>query len=101
MLGRGGIFDCLGWLLKFILKPVLRHVKAHVCNTPKLLEYFNKPSIAERKGKFPVSFDAVSLYTNIPVKETFYFLFLFLFFTRKHILNSYCMKEETDMTDYS
>ena len=55
---------------KFILKPVLRHVKAHVRNTPELLEYFNKLSHAERKGKFPVSFDAVSLYTNIPVKET-------------------------------
>ena len=25
--------------------------------------------------------------------------FSFLFFTREHILNSYCMKEETDMTD--
>ena len=44
--------------------PVLRHVKAHVGNTPVLLEHFNKPSIAERKGKIPVSFDVVSLYTN-------------------------------------
>ena len=70
MSGRGGIFDCLRWLLKSIIKPVLRHVKAHVGNTPEPLEHFNKPSIAERKGKIPVSFDFVSLYTNIPVKET-------------------------------
>ena len=67
--GRGGIFDRLGWLLQFILKPIIRHVKAHVCNTPELLEHVNKPSIAERKGKIPVSFDVVSLYTNIPVEE--------------------------------
>ena len=29
------------------------------------------------------------------------FFFFFFFSTREHILNSYCMKEETDMTDYS
>ena len=70
VLSGGGIFDCLGWLFKFILKSVIRHVKAHVGNTPELLEHFNKPSIAERKGKIPVSFDVMSLYTNIPVEET-------------------------------
>ena len=68
--GRGEIFACLEWLLKSIIKPVLRHMKAHVGITPEPLEHFNKPSIAERKGKIPVSFDFVSLYTNIPVKET-------------------------------
>ena len=36
-----------------------------------------------------------------PVSLFFYFLFFIVFFTREHILNSYCMKEETDMTDYS
>ena len=50
--------------------PVLRHVKVHVGSTLELLEHFNKPSIAERKGKIPVSFDVVSVYTNIPVEET-------------------------------
>ena len=69
-LGRGGIFDCPGWPLKFFLKTVLRHVKEHVRNTPELLDHFNKPSIAEQKGKIPVSFDVVSLYSNIPVEET-------------------------------
>ena len=70
VLGRGGIGDCLVWHLKFIPKPVLRHVKAHVGNTPELLEHFNKPSIAERNGKIAVSFEIVSLYINIPVEET-------------------------------
>ena len=45
-------------------------MRAHVRNTPELLEHFNKPSIAELKGKIPVSFNVVSLYSNIPVKET-------------------------------
>ena len=27
--------------------------------------------------------------------------FILFYFTREHILNSYCMKEEADMTDYS
>ena len=67
---RGGIFDCLGGQLKLIFKPILRHVKAHVRNTPELLEHFNKPSIAERKGEIPAAFDVVSLYTDIPVEET-------------------------------
>ena len=70
-LGQGGIFDCLGWPLKFILKPVLRHVKAHVRNTPELLEHFNERSIAERKGEISVSFGVVWLHSNIPVEETF------------------------------
>ena len=51
VLGREGIFDYLGWPLKFILKPLLARVKVHVRNTPGLLDDLNEPSIAERKGK--------------------------------------------------
>ena len=31
----------------------------------------------------------------------FFYFFYFIFLTREHILNSYCMKEETDMREYS
>ena len=37
----GGIFDRLGWFLQQILKPLLKHVAAHINNTNDLLQRFN------------------------------------------------------------
>ena len=61
----GGIHDRLGWLLQLLLKPLLRHVSAHLNNTTDLLQRFTDTDKAQLKGKIPISFDVVSLYTNI------------------------------------
>ena len=61
----GGIHDRLGWLLQLLLKPLLRHVSAHLNNTTDLLHRFTDTDKTQLKGKIPISFDVVSLYTNI------------------------------------
>ena len=60
-----GIHDRLGWLLQLLLKPLLRHVSAHLNNTTDLLLRFTYTDKTQLKGKIPISFDVVSLYTNI------------------------------------
>ena len=37
---------------------------------------------------------------NLVIVSLTIFIFFFFFLSREHILNSYCMKEEKDMTDY-
>ena len=67
--GRNGIFERLSWFLQIILKHLLRQVKSHVGNTEELLNRFhNCPSFA-LEGEIPVSFDVVSLYTNIDTEK--------------------------------
>ena len=61
----GGIHDRLGWLLQLLLKPLLRHDSAHLNNTTDLLQRFTDTDKTQLKGKIPISFDVVSLYTNI------------------------------------
>ena len=65
----GGIFDRLGWFLQQILKPLLTKVSAHVKNTSELIERFNSVSPADLQGMIPISFDVVSLYTNVDITE--------------------------------
>ncbi len=65
----GGIFDRLGWLLQRILKPLLNSVSAHLNSTSDLLQRFNNTDRQQLQGKIPVSFDVISLYTNIDTNE--------------------------------
>ena len=65
----GGIFDRLGWLLQSILKPLLKQVSAHLNSTTDLLQRFNNIDKTALKGMIPISFDVVSLYTNIDTNE--------------------------------
>ena len=67
--GVGGIFERLSWLLNYILQPLLRYVKAHIDSTRSLIDRFQNLDPATLKGKIPVSFDVVSLYTNIDIRE--------------------------------
>ena len=67
--GHNGIFDRLGWLLQNILNPLLSKVSAHVSNTNALIERFKHSPRSLLEGKIPISFDVVSLYTNIGVLE--------------------------------
>ena len=67
--GRNGIFERLSWFLQIILKPLLRQVKAHVGNTEELLNRFHNCPSSTLEGLIPVSFDVVSLYTNIDIEE--------------------------------
>ena len=67
--GRNGIFERLGWFLQFILKPLLKHVQAHISNTAELIKRFTESPRSTLKGMIPVSFDVVSLYTNVDVEE--------------------------------
>ena len=65
----GGTFDRLGWFLQHLLKPLLRHVSAHIDCTSGLLRHFNSMKPEHRAGLIPVSFDVVALYTNINTEE--------------------------------
>ena len=65
----GGIFDRLGWLLQHVLKPILKQIPAHLSNTADLLERFRTTPEDELRSKLPVSFDVISLYTNINAEE--------------------------------
>ena len=65
----GGIFDRLGWLLQHILKPLVKNVAAHIKSTVDLISRFNAIDKDALRGKIPVSFDVVSLYTNINTEE--------------------------------
>ena len=67
--GRNGIFDRLGWFLQFILKPLLKQVRAHINSTAELIEKFEECPRVALRGKIPISFDVISLYTNIDVEE--------------------------------
>ena len=67
--GRGGIFERLGWFLQCILRPLLAHVSAHITNTERLIDRFNTPGREKLKDMIPISFDVVSLYTNINTEE--------------------------------
>ena len=63
------IFDRLGWLLQHVLKPILKQIPAHLSNTADLLERFKTTPADELRSKLPVSFDVISLYTNINGEE--------------------------------
>ena len=65
----GGIFDRIGWLLQFILKPLLRHVTAHLRSTADLVSHLESIDQQRLAGKIPVSFDVISLYTNVDTEE--------------------------------
>lgn len=91
----GGIFDRLGWLLQTIFKPLLKNVSAHIDSTADLLRRFNDIDKDQLKGKIPVSFDVVSLYTNIDVNEA---IDTTLRYAQLHKLNLYGL-ELTDLLD--
>ena len=57
------------WLLQHILKPLLKRVTAHLNNTAELIARFEATDCEDLKGKIPVSFNVVSLYTNINTEE--------------------------------
>ena len=61
----GGIFDRLGWLLQHLLKPLLKHVSAHLNSTTECIQRMEKVDSDQLAGMIPVSFDVVSLYTNV------------------------------------
>ena len=65
----GGIFDRLGWFLQYLLKPLLKSVPAHLNNTAELVSKIHAIDTEELKGQVPVSFDVVSLYTNVNTNE--------------------------------
>ena len=65
----GGIFDRLGWFLQYLLKPLLKSVPAHLNNTAELVSKIHAIDTEELKGLVPVSFDVVSLYTNVNTNE--------------------------------
>lgn len=67
--GCGGVFERIGWLLQFILKPLLQHVRAHIASSQDLLKRFKECDTRDLQGKIPISFDVVSLYTNIDISE--------------------------------
>ena len=69
MSARGGIFDRIGWLLQFILKPLLRHATVHLCSTADLVRHLESIDHQRLAGKIPVSFDVISLYTNVDTEE--------------------------------
>ena len=66
---RGGIFESLCWFLQCILRPLLAHVSAHITNTEQLIDRFNTPGREKLKDMIPISFEVVSLYTNINTEE--------------------------------
>ena len=66
---RGGIFDRISWILQQILRPIIKTVDAHLKNTQDLLDRFKKVPKDQLKGLMPVSYDVVSLYTNIDADE--------------------------------
>ncbi|XP_065180434.1 uncharacterized protein LOC135810995 [Sycon ciliatum] len=66
--GSGGIFERLGWILHFIFKPLLLNVSAHISSTRDLIAQFTSNE-NKLKKKIPISFDVISLYTNIGIEE--------------------------------
>ena len=87
----GGIFDRLGWFLQQLLKPLLSHVKAHLNSTTDLLARFNAKEESKLSGTIPISFDVVSLYTNINVEEA---IETSLEYALKHKLNLYGLRTD-------
>ena len=69
VLAPGGVFDRVGWFLQQILKPLLAHVQSHLSSTPNLIDRLGELDQDLLQGKIPISFDVVSLYTNIDTKE--------------------------------
>ena len=65
----GGVFDRLGWLLQTIFKPLLKQVSAHLNSTSDLIQRFTDTTKDRLKNKIPISFDVISLYTNINTNE--------------------------------
>ena len=63
------IFERLGWFLNHILQPLLQHIPAHIESTNELIQLFNTVDENALQDKLPVSFDVVSLYTNIDMTE--------------------------------
>ena len=84
--GRNGIFDRLGWFLQTLLKPLLKKVDAHISSTAKLIERFKECPQSKLKEMIPISFDVISLYTNIDVEEA---ISTALQYTRKHDIHLY------------
>ena len=90
-----GIFDRLGWFLQQILKPLVRLVPAHLNNTADLIARFEAIAPEDLINKIPVSFDVVSLYTNIDTEEA---IDTTLQYTIKHQLDL-CGLETSDIHD--
>ena len=59
----------LWWFLQQLLKPLLTKVSAHLKSTSELIERFEKAPQADLQNMIPISFDVVSLHTNIDTKE--------------------------------
>ena len=87
----GGIFDRLGWLLQLIFKPLLKNISAHLDNTATLLQRYHNIDKQQLKGQIPISFDVVSLYTNIDNDEA---IDTALQYTNKYELNTYGLKTD-------
>ena len=86
----GGIFDRVSWLLQYILKPILKGIIAHITNTDSLLQRLQAVPPGSLANQIPVSFDVVSLYTNINANEA---IDIALEYARKWI--STCMVSNT------
>lgn len=67
----GGPFERMSWLIQKILTPLLFNVKAHLFNTYELIDELKRHDIINKDNYllFPVSFDVISLYTNVPIDE--------------------------------
>lgn len=65
----GGPFDRIGWMLSYIISPLLSHVPAHLKNSAELLASLNNIHTHERAGKVIISLDVESMYTNIPIND--------------------------------
>ncbi len=60
----------IAWLLSRLLKPLLRHIPAHLDSSRNLMsEIANLTTEDIKQYKYPCSLDVVSLYTSIPPHE--------------------------------
>ena len=50
-------------------KPLLKHVSAHLNRTAECIQRMEKIDAGQLTGMIPVSFDVVSLYTNVDTEE--------------------------------
>ena len=60
----------LTWLINRIVCPLLNNIPAHLKDSAELMSSINGyMSNTSNISRYPVSFDVVSMYTNIPVKD--------------------------------
>ena len=65
----GGPLERISWLLQRILAPLLDKVNAHLTNTSQLLSTLCDTPSDSLRNTIPISYDVISLYTNIPIDE--------------------------------